>query len=403
MLCATVAQVTQGKFFLHREVAALLRPSIMKRKSSPTTPIPFSPEMLRNYFKIGSRVLLKNSSYSLIHLTGLSIGLWACMMVATVVIDSLSYDRQWSHANDIYRIVSVNKMGADLVERSNSSPANLAPELQKMYAEVENWSSIENQEKHFKIHPEDRDGVETRMLTADTMISQMLDFKLLAGSLEHSTQNRWSLLVTRSYAAKMFPGQNPVGRIIHEIPTFSSEPSPYEITGLIEDLPYNSHLRTDVIRLKHTKIEPMVSNGMIMFGLNYLMLKPGTDIGAFTKKVNAWYARFTKAGERQFEFQPLRDVYLHSDFAEGQKVKTNARTIYIFCGRGATAVIHCLRQFCKSEHRQGICEAERSRCTKNTEWVAVAVDMQLLTETLLFFGISVGIAVLSYYFSHTTR
>jgi putative ABC transport system permease protein len=109
------AGVHKANFFFIREVAALLRPSIMKRKSSPYhSPSAFSPEMLRNYFKIGSRVLLKNSSYSLIHLTGLSIGLWACMIVATVVIDSLSYDRQWSRKDDIYRIVSVNKMGADL-------------------------------------------------------------------------------------------------------------------------------------------------------------------------------------------------------------------------------------------------------------------------------------------------
>ncbi|MGG7660919.1 ABC transporter permease [Dyadobacter sp. BHUBP1] len=275
---------------------------------------------------------MKNRGYSLIHLTGLSIGLWACMMVATVVIDSLSYDRQWSRKDDIYRIVSVDKMGGGLSERHTSSPSYLAPALQKMYAEVESWSSVESYRPHFKIRPEDNDGIETNMLTVDTMANKMLGIKLVAGSLERTTQNRWSLLVTRSYAARILPGQNPIGRIIHEIPTLHSESTPYEITGLIEDLPYNSHLRTDVIRLKRTKVEPLTNNGIIMFEQNYLLLKPGTDVKAFTRKVNTWYARFTKTDQRQFEFQPLKDIYLRSDFAEGQNVRASIRTIYIFAG-----------------------------------------------------------------------
>lgn len=390
----------KANFFFLREVGALLRPSIMKRKPSPyRSPSAFNPEMLRNYFKIGSRVLLKNSSYSLIHLTGLSIGLWACMMVATVVIDSLSYDKQWSRKDDIYRIVSVNKMGGDLVERSSSSPSNLAPELQKMYAEVESWTSVDSYDLHFKVHPEDADGIETTMLTVDTMANKMLGIKLVVGSLERTTQNRWSLLVTRSYAAKIFPGQNPVGKIIHQIPTLSSEPAPYEITGLIEDLPYNSHLRADVIRLKRTIVEPLINKGMIMFGRNYLLLKPGTDVGAFTRKVNAWYARFLKNDKNQFEFQPLKDVYLHSNFAEGQSVKANIRTIYIFAGVALLLLFIACVNFVNLSTAKAFARVKEAGVRKVLSGSRTQLVMQLLTETLLLFGISVGIAVFTYLFT----
>ena len=95
--------------------------------------------MLANYLKIGSRVLLKNKGYSLIHLVGLSMGIGACMMVATLVLDSLSYDKQWTRGKDIYRIVTVNHMGEGLNERVPSSMANLAAELQKNYPE---WKHI---------------------------------------------------------------------------------------------------------------------------------------------------------------------------------------------------------------------------------------------------------------------
>jgi putative ABC transport system permease protein len=391
----------KANFFFLREVAALLRPSIMKRKPSPyRSPSAFNPEMLRNYFKIGSRVLLKNSSYSLIHLTGLSIGLWACMMVATVVIDSLSYDKQWSRKDDIYRIVTVSKKGSDLMERSTSSPENLAPELQKNYPEVESWSALSLHDMHFKIRPTDADGLQTNLITADTMISQILDLKLLAGSFQRSTQNKWSLLVTRSYAAKIFPGQDPIGKVIHDIPTFGSAPAPYEITGLIEDLPYNSHLRADAIRLKSTKAEPLANSGMMTFGRNYIMMKPGTDIGAFTRKINAWYTAFmNNKGREQFEFQSVKDVYLYSDFADGQTVQANIRTIYIFAGVALLLLFIACINFVNLSTARAFTRLKEAGVRKILSGSRLQLIIQLLAETLLLFGTSVGIAFFAYYFT----
>ncbi|MDR6808321.1 putative ABC transport system permease protein [Dyadobacter sp. BE34] len=391
----------KANFFFLREVSALLRPSIMRRQPSRYgSPSAFSRDMLRNYFKIGSRVLVKNSGYSLIHLTGLSIGLWACMMVATVVIDSLSYDRQWSRKDDIYRIVTVNKMGEGLFERNSSSVMGLAPELQKNYTAVESWANISSGEKYFKIRPEDSDGINTSLLTADTSISKILDIKLLGGSLKRSTQKHWSLLVTQSYAARLFPGQNPIGKIIYDIPIFSSEPTPYEITGLIDDLPYNSHLRADAIRLEVTKPEPLVATGIMSFGRNYILLKRGTDVGKFTKKVNAWYADFTKnKGREQFEFQPFKDIYLHSDFAEGQSVKASIRTIYIFAGVALLVLFIACVNFVNLSTAKAFARVKEAGVRKVLSGSRTQLVMQLLTETLLLFGISVGIAVFAYFFT----
>ncbi|GGM98241.1 ABC transporter permease [Dyadobacter beijingensis] len=391
----------KANWFFMREVTALLRPSIMKRKPSPyRSPSAFNPEMLRNYFKIGSRVLLKNSGYSAIHITGLSIGLWACMMVATVVIDSLSYDRQWSRKDDIYRIVTVNKMAQNISERNSSSPSGLAPVLQKNYAEVESWSALSSGEKHFKIRLTDNEGINTNLLTADTSVGRILDLKLLAGTLKHPTQAHQSLVVTRSYAARIFPGQDAVGKIIYDIPVFSSEPTPYEITGLIDDLPYNSHLRADAIRLEVSKPETLVNNGIMSFGRNYILLKHGTDIAEFTKKVNAFYVRFMKNNDReQFEFQPLTDVYLHSDFAEGQRVKASIRTIYIFGGVALLLLFIACVNFVNLSTAKAFARVKEAGVRKVLSGSRMQLVMQLLTETLLLFGISVGVAVFAYFFT----
>ncbi|MEP6613539.1 MAG: hypothetical protein ABJA76_16675, partial [Mucilaginibacter sp.] len=61
--------------------------------------------MIRNYLKIAARNLQRNKLYSLINIAGLTIGLTACLLVATVVVNDLSYDRWWKNADHIYRIV----------------------------------------------------------------------------------------------------------------------------------------------------------------------------------------------------------------------------------------------------------------------------------------------------------
>lgn len=390
----------KAKLFYAREVLGLLRPSVVRRKPSSHGKVSLlNPEILSSYFKIGSRVLLKNRGYSLIHITGLAIGLWACMMVATVVIDSLSYDRQWSRTDDIYRIVGINDRGSSLLERSASSPAPLAQELMRNYPEVEACSSIETELMRFRLRPQDSDAVEASILTADSTIKQILDFKLVAGSFEVPTDNRWKLLITRSFASRIFPGQNPVGRTIYQAPNFGSEASPYEITGLIEDLPYNSQFRADVIQLKSVKHQQLVGNDYIMFTNNYLLLKRGTDVSKFTGKVNQWYAGVMKNNRNRFEFQPLKDVYLHSDFAEGQKVRASAKTIYIFAGVAFLLLFIACVNFINLSIAKAAARVKEAGVRKLLSGSRSQLVIQLLTETMLLFGISICIASLSYVFS----
>src|SRR5689334_8504672 len=138
--------------------------------------------MIKNYFKTAWRSLVKNKVYSSINITGLTIGLCSCLIVATVVIDDLSYDKQWSKKDNIYRIVSVNKMGEGLYDRFIYSLSGLAPALRKNYPEVESYSSVTQSEVWLKINETDENGIFVNTLNTDTAIWQMLDLHVLAGN-----------------------------------------------------------------------------------------------------------------------------------------------------------------------------------------------------------------------------
>ena len=73
--------------------------------------------MFRNYLKTAWRTAVHAKSYSAITIIGLTIGLGASMLMLTIVLDDLSYDRQWTNSKELYRIVTVNKMGNGVYDR----------------------------------------------------------------------------------------------------------------------------------------------------------------------------------------------------------------------------------------------------------------------------------------------
>lgn len=379
----------QARWRYVRDVVSLMRPSLIKRPMNPY-PTPSPTDMLRNYFKIAARNLYKNKGYSLIHITGLSIGLWACMMVASVVINDLSYDRQWSRKDDIYRILSVNKMGDGLYDRFSSSFAGLAPQLKKDYPEVESYSALYTADLHLNLGPDKLDNeIKTHVLHADTTVWGMLDIKIVAGTPQYYKHGTSNLLISRRFKNKYYPNENPVGKIIHDIPSYDQKANPFLITGIIEDLPVNSHLQADVIHLHKGRTEELNPKEYGTFSRNYILLKPGTDIAKFSEKVNRWYSTFTgNKPKYQFEFQSLKDVYLHSDFEKKGKTYGNAKNISIFSGIALLLLFIACINFVNLSTAKAITRLKETGVRKILSASRFQLTMQFMTEAILVFGIA---------------
>src|SRR5450432_434333 len=289
--------------------------------------------MFKNYFKTALKNLRQHKMYSAINIAGLTIGLWACMIVATVVVDDLSYDRQWSRGNDLYRIVSVNKMGDGLFDRFGSSFAGLAPALQKNYPDVETFSQFASSNIRLKMDEADENGTTVASLNADTGMWRMLDIKVVAGNPKKYVDGSNNLLISESFRDKYLKGQDAIGKIFYDVPSYEDKPNAYLITGVIKDIPANTHLRADVIKISKGRIEELNPKQYGSFTQNYILMRPGTDMKKFTAKVNNWYKSFITADKPyQYDFQPMKDIYLHSSFAVYQKVKGSMQNSYIFSG-----------------------------------------------------------------------
>ena len=356
--------------------------------------------MLKHHFKTAWRTILHHKTYSVITIIGLTIGLCACMLVATVVLDDLSYDKQWTKGNRLYRITSVNKMGDGLYDRSSSSFAGLVPALKSNFPEVEAGAEMSVQKKRLKLHDADANGIETTALFADTTFWQLLDIQILAGNPRQYLDGQNNLIITEGFRKKFFPNENPVGKIIHDVPVYSDKSSPYVITGIIKDISPNTVLRCEAIVVKKPGNEVLNTKQYGTFLQNFILVKPGTDMTNFTFKINNWYAHFvTVKNPYRFEFQPVSDMYLHSDFADYQPVKGDYKNVYIFSGVALLLLLIACVNFVNLGTARAIQRLRETGVRKILGAQRKQLVQQFLTESFLYFLIASVSAALFYQLS----
>lgn len=356
--------------------------------------------MFKNYFKTDWRTITKNKMYSLINILGLTIGLCACMIVATVVINDLSYDRQWSKGNDLYRIISVNKMGDGLYDRFPSSFIGLGTKLKNDYPEVKAVSQLATSKQHLNLNGTDPNGVEVNILNADTAVWQMLDITALAGNPRKYIEGNTNVVISESFRKKFFPNENPIGKIIYDVPAYSQKPMPYLITGIIKDFPSNTVLRSDIIMLHTGRNEDLTRQQYGTFSQNYILMRHGTDMTQFVKKINKWYADFIDVKDPfQFEFQPMKDIYLHSDFAENQQVKGDYKNIYILSGVALLLLIIACVNFINLSTARAIQRLRETGVRKILGAGRTQLIFQFLSESVFFFVIATMLATIIYQLS----
>lgn len=353
--------------------------------------------MISNYIKIAWRSIWKHKAYSIINIVGLSIGLTACLIVATVVFDELSYDQQWTKKNDIYRILTASKN----VKGETMQPvsiASLGPSLKKDFPEVLDYCRMRVQEDHFKFGS-DKQDISIRYLDAEESVWNFLDFTIIRGNPKNIIKGYKNIIISQNLAKQYFNDINPVGKLITSVPQFG-KPENYIITGVIANIPRNTHLRADAIIIADYPpgydVMPAKMGGT-SFLTQYILLKPGTSMAAFTNKVNSAYAKLTDAmvSDYMHQFQPVKDVYLRSDFADGE-VHGSIRAVYIFAGVAALLLIIACINFVNLTISRVFNRAKETGIRKVLGAEKLQLIIRFLTESLLFFIIAFTVALILY-------
>jgi putative ABC transport system permease protein len=198
--------------------------------------------MLKNYFKIAWRNLMKYKFISFINLFGLTVGLTCCLLITTYILDELSYDRYNTNADHIYRVTRSfnNANGAVSLRLSTVAPAfgyyfpTDFPEIQKMTRLLDNGlTPMRFGEKKFN---------EKSIFFADENLFDVFTVKVLKGNPKKALTDPFSIMLSEEQAKKYFGEEDPIDKLIK----FNSQVD-FKVTGIYKAFPSNAHLHPGML------------------------------------------------------------------------------------------------------------------------------------------------------------
>ena len=289
--------------------------------------------LLRN-LKLSWRSLLRNKTFSLINIFGLTLGLTSCIIIGIYVYHELSFDKFHRNHARIYRINKTLNEKGKLPQKDGITPGPLSPALEKEAASIAYAGRFR---PWFNDMLVSADTIKLKLKDvayADQSFLRIFDFPLIAGDVNSALLNPNTAIITESTARKYFGYSNPMGRkmvTLNDIPV--------TISGIAKDPPANSSVQFTMLISWPTIEAPANTN--YFFWMNswttnvvysFVLLKKGSSIANASRIISS--TLHSHMDEKEFTFQtylqPLDKIHLESaDIFYAEQFRTNnGRIVY---------------------------------------------------------------------------
>jgi putative ABC transport system permease protein len=293
--------------------------------------------MIRNYIKTAYRSLKKNKGFTVLNVLGLSVGLATCLLIVFYVVDELSYDRYNVNANRIYRITEQVKFNGN----EGSYAASEAPLMGNIknlqgiekYARMLPTESLFISPRKYFIKKGNDDIQENNIIFAESNIFDVFTLPMIEGTPSNALTEPHSVVITESTAKKYFNKTDVVGQTLT-----LNDTGIYKITGVLKDIPAQSHFNYNVF-VSFSSIPESKVNSWGFAGMhNYIMLKPGTNVKALQTEItkieieSSYSPKLWNTGSNYLRvvLTPLLDIHLHSNSQYELSKGGSIEYVYIF-------------------------------------------------------------------------
>ncbi len=373
--------------------------------------------MIRNYFKIAWRNLVKHKLYSFIKVGGFAFSIAACILISLYIVHETGYDRSYPDEEQIFRAVGQFNDDEGNVQKGLALQAPLAAALKADFPEILQAGRLlpnplfgagSNQVSTDR-HPES--VYERGFVYADQELLDILHLPMDDGNPRAALTEPNTVVMIASKAKKFFPEGNPVGKVIY---LNNNKSKPYTVKGVLEDIPTNSHLCGYDFFLSLSG-EPFYTgeqtNWMGSNYITYFKIRPGTDRDQLSAKMtrsvldNYWIPAIKAAGRQVPEriataklmLQPVSDIHLHSgDLREYNEAnaKGDIRFVWLFGGiAGFILLIACIN-FINLSTAKSAGRAKEVGLRKVAGSHRSGLLAQFLTESILYSALSFLLGVI---------
>ena len=275
--------------------------------------------MLKNYFTIAFRSLLRHKAFSFINIMGLAVGIASCFLIFLYVHFETSYDNFNTKADRIYRIVADVKTPSETITTQGITSAPIAVNVKRDFPEVEDAVRVTYDDGGYLIHKNDLVIQEKKIVLADSTLFNVFDFPLISGNKNTALKEPMSIVISQTAAKKYFGSTNPLGQNLLLTGALINS----TITGVMKDIPENSQIKADMFismsSFKQIYGQPTQDSEWTNHGYyTYVLLKPNADAKKLEAKFPAFMEFHHGADAKRLQMQdylslePLRDVYLKS-------------------------------------------------------------------------------------------
>ncbi|MGD1961906.1 MAG: ABC transporter permease [Fulvivirga sp.] len=289
--------------------------------------------MIENYIKIAYRNLIRYKAYTAINIIGLTLGLTCSSLLFLFLQNELSYDTLHSKGNRIARVVQVDHSGEET--RYYGRTSYLAgPAMANYFGDVVNQVRLVQPFGHIDIHWNGERIQEREWALVDSTFFEVFDFNFIAGNRDRALLEPNSIILSESTARKFFGDREALNEMM-EFNGFS-----VKVTGVIADMPVNSHIKLNMILSKSPAFEGLpwwdrvVNSWERSFSYTYLELASESGIsnvnGQSKKFIDAHHGE--NSADTDFILQPLTAAYLNSENIEFDLFEDKGSwfTIYLF-------------------------------------------------------------------------
>lgn len=285
--------------------------------------------MLRNYFKIALRNIIKHKGTSLINVFGLALGMAIFFLTLSLVLFELSYDRFHSKANDIYRVHQKFNDGGTTANISYPIKQALVddyPQIKEATSLGFMWGD--------RVRVGDKNAIANRIMFVEPAFFDMFDITFIKGSKEvamekFATQAN-DVLITEKEAKNLFGDVDPIGKTFTMLEFNQS----FTVLGVVREMPRNSHFQYGILIpiYSHPQRKEVENNWNNPVVYTYLYIPEKEKALALTEdELDGFIARHfpvAYGGENaHLPIIPMTDIHLHSNLY--YELGQNSSVVYV--------------------------------------------------------------------------
>lgn len=304
--------------------------------------------MLRTHLKFATRVFLKDKFFSILNILGLALGIAVSIILLLILQNDLTYDKYHVNHERIYRLgAHLEATGLDV--RVARAARELGVILKEELPEVQNVVRA-NSWDHTLVKYDDGKGneksfYEENIVRTDSSYFQVFTHKFISGDPATCLTDLNTLVLTRSTARRYFGDGDPLNKML------TIEGEQWKVTGLIEDVPENTHLKFDILLSRLVDREWVMDKGAVKSEAfwnpdvyTYLLMTEGYDPKDFNAKFVAIFNKYFKAfgdqvgGKYTPVLEPLADIHFHSTLV-ADEAHGNISYLYAFTGIGIFIIL----------------------------------------------------------------